>query len=426
MTERGNPSGGAGRQLDVVAPARSIVAAIVEDPALVRAVRELNAATLAGLVRQVGLEDSGALLALATPTQLARLADDELWRAAPGADDDFDADRFGVWLQVLLDEGRNVAADALLALDEDLLAHALAEHVYVLDLDELAPHMATGDIADADAIEKVMEASLSHELDELLLLSRRYDGWDALIDVLHELDARDHDLVRRLLERVCAATMSRVADDGLYSVLTEAETLLEDARGGRDDRRAERGFVSGADARAFLAGADRAGGRAGDDPITRAYFRHLGQARDVSAASDAAAQLVAMLRQSGAIEPRRPALPETATGASPTRALLHELREAEPERWERATAELLYLANIVMAGATFDGAPIDQFDAVTAALAFCDAGDEELAPDAGDGALVRRFGAGWRAAAASETPPAGSLREAAQRLRRRMAVDNKI
>src|SRR5690242_8950740 len=63
--------------------------------------------------------------------------------------------------------------------------------------------------------------------------------------------------------------------DGLYQVLTANEMLDSDVAAARDDRRVAEGFISPADARAFLALARRGGGGDGRDPITRAYFRAL-------------------------------------------------------------------------------------------------------------------------------------------------------
>ncbi len=54
------------------------------------------------VIRICGLEDSAELVALATPTQLSRILDIDVWHVrTPGADEQFDVDRFGVWLDVL-------------------------------------------------------------------------------------------------------------------------------------------------------------------------------------------------------------------------------------------------------------------------------------------------------------------------------------
>ena len=93
-------------------------------------VPQLPPEVLHRVIQSCGLEDCGELVALATPDQLARVFDLDLWRAGqPGLDEQFDADRFGVWLEVL--DGirrRSVAAQTLAGMDVDLVIAALAQH----------------------------------------------------------------------------------------------------------------------------------------------------------------------------------------------------------------------------------------------------------------------------------------------------------
>ena len=67
---------------------------------------------------------------------------------------------------------------------------------------------------------------------------------------------------------------------GLFQVLTADEMLDSDVAAARDDRRVAEGFVSPADARAFLELARRGGGGDARDPITRAYFRGAARIED--------------------------------------------------------------------------------------------------------------------------------------------------
>src|SRR5690242_10500602 len=84
----------------------ALVGRILENPQLVGAVRALPPAALGQLVEQIGLEDAGELVALASTEQLAHLFDEDLWRAERAGDDPrFDARRFGVWLEILLEAG---------------------------------------------------------------------------------------------------------------------------------------------------------------------------------------------------------------------------------------------------------------------------------------------------------------------------------
>ena len=54
-------------------------------------------------------------------------------RLEPGRDEQFDADRFGMWLEVMVDAGVSSAAATLAAMDVDLLAAGFVEHLRVFD-----------------------------------------------------------------------------------------------------------------------------------------------------------------------------------------------------------------------------------------------------------------------------------------------------
>ena len=96
------------------------------------------------VIQSCGLEDCGELVALATPDQLARIFDLDLWRAAqPGLDEQFDADRFGVWLEVLVESGATVAAQKLAEMDVDLVIAGLAQHARVFDRAAVTPYTTT-------------------------------------------------------------------------------------------------------------------------------------------------------------------------------------------------------------------------------------------------------------------------------------------
>jgi hypothetical protein len=67
-----------------------------------------------------------------------------LWRAArPGSDEQFDADRFAVWLEVLAESGAGVAAKKLAEMDVDLVIGGLAQHVLVFDRATVTPYQTT-------------------------------------------------------------------------------------------------------------------------------------------------------------------------------------------------------------------------------------------------------------------------------------------
>jgi len=96
------------------------------------------------VIQSCGLEDCGELVALATPEQLARILDVDLWRAAQSSSDEqFDTDRFGVWIEVLMECGATVAAHMLASMDVALVVAALAHHTRVFDVVAVAPYETT-------------------------------------------------------------------------------------------------------------------------------------------------------------------------------------------------------------------------------------------------------------------------------------------
>src|SRR5262249_40854850 len=150
--------------------------------------------------------------------------------------------------------GDEFAARKLLELDEDLVTMALCTQVLVLDGDDLTLEMSERNSADDALLEKALESSLSFELDRFFLVARNADTFETIVQLLATLD-RDHlDFVERLLERCCRLSAEAIDEGGgLYEVLTSQEELESDVAAARADRRERQGYVSAADARAFLA-----------------------------------------------------------------------------------------------------------------------------------------------------------------------------
>src|SRR5262245_61769916 len=74
------------------------------------------------VIRHHGLDACGALVAAATPRQVTAILDLDLWRpAAAGGSEQFDAARFGAWLEALMEEGETVAARVIAEMDESLV-----------------------------------------------------------------------------------------------------------------------------------------------------------------------------------------------------------------------------------------------------------------------------------------------------------------
>ena len=412
---------------------RRLLARILEEPGLVAAVRALEPRALARLIDHVGLEDSAEIVSLATTDQLVQVFDEDLWAAErPGRGERFDAARFCLWLEVLREAGDAFAADRIAALPVELVMLGLLRQVLVVNLDELAVAFSSRGGDDDEMVQKALEGALSCEFGEYQVIARRHDGWDAIVALLAALDERHRDLFETMMARLCAISSERIEEDGgLHEALGAAESLEEDVAAERDERRARTGFVSPADAAAFLAlaratGLDAIARARGEDPVTRAHFReyapepHGGARAPRPAASSEATldtgRLEAVLVDEGVLDDGRPGRLLKGGTASPTaqESLFHRaaasLLEDDPEAHERRRVELGYLANVLVAGCSIDGRRFRPVEAVEAAIAACALGLEHRVGGADDGgpalegavrllareSAVKLFRIGWR------------------------------
>lgn len=216
-------------------------------------IRILDAHQLRSAITRAGLEDAGPLVALASDEQLLAVLDEDLWKnERPGEVEVFDAARFATWIEVLLEAGEKAAADRVAALPEELLILGLVRHVLVVDRHELFNTLAGGDDESA-LIDKALESCVSVDLGDHTLISRNYDGFDAIITVLLAMDHDHRELVERALMRCCRISAERIDDcGGLYEVLSAPELLEGEAADQREHRRTEKGYVAPERAKEFL------------------------------------------------------------------------------------------------------------------------------------------------------------------------------
>ena len=389
---------------------RQLLDRVLEHQDLVTAIQHLPGPALARLVDRLGVEDAGELVSLATTAQLEQLFDEDLWRSPrPGEDEHFDAARFVVWLEVMLESGARFTAARLAEMSEDFLVHVIHQRALVLDLDALAQTVEASD--DPDQLEKALDDRLHHELDTYRLVARDQRGWDALVEVLAELDERHHDLLVRLLDRACALGDHEVADGGgLYDVLTSEETLAADVAAEREDRRAREGYVAPSSARAFLRLAAETdvdtARREGRDAITRAYFRELAP-RPWPTLPPPTERLVGLLRESGVLD-EAPAAPllEAGDAGGPEgalRAAMSALAERDPALHALRMSELVYLVNVLVASGQGGERGVRPEEAAASVLRACARGlDHLVAGGERPEAVLARDGAdllfriGWR------------------------------
>jgi Family of unknown function (DUF6178) len=406
------------RNLPARAP-RDLIGRILETPDLPRVVQGLEPAVLHQLVQKCGLEDAGPIVAFATTEQLMGVFDHDLWQAArAGAADEFDADRFGLWLEVLVEAGAELAARKVAEMDFDLVTAALSRYLLVLDaewnaierrdaalLDEVIPDLAE-QLALAEA---VLENGL--ELSGFRIIPRRGAPWHALIEILARLSTDHPALYAKLMVRCGALSTEYIEDNGgLFDVLTSDEQVLSDVAGERDERRAQEGYVGPPEAAAFLKLARQPGAdSSARDPLTTSYFRKLDARAAASRKADVAeppsrevdpdepegGRFLAMLEEEGVLAPsQRPLLPAGEKDApdrlARIRAQLLYAREHDSAAYMRRSDELGYLANVLIAGCSFQSRRFRPVEATDAVLAVCNLGLENR-PHAAGGVLPAAF-----------------------------------
>ena len=232
------------------------LARLLDAPFLVRVVPHLAPETLHQLIRYCGLDACGELVTAATPAQLTSLLDLDLWRhPQPGRDEQFDVDRFGEWLEVLVDTGESVAARTVAALDQHLVIVGLSRYLRVFDPGTFEP-TASSDDEPMDRNEMMNSETsgdgIECELGGYLVRALRTDAWDAIVTLLVTLDTEHNHYFHAVMQGCRRLSNSRPEIDGLDDLLMAPEQHLHDVALERERRRSRRGYATPADARAFL------------------------------------------------------------------------------------------------------------------------------------------------------------------------------
>jgi hypothetical protein len=342
------------------------LARLLDTPFIARVVPHLPPETLHQLIRYRGLDACGELVTAATPAQLNSLLDLDLWRhARPGRDERLDVDRFGEWLEVLVDTGHALAARTVAALDKNIVVAGLSRYVRVLDLGIFEPTAQSDDeqtdrheaMREGDSLDVggAMDAesmpaedspmddssggSLECEVGGYIVRARRSDAWDAIVTLLVALDAEHGEDFHAVMQGCRALSNSRSEIDGLDDLLPAPEQQLHDVTIEREHRRSQQGYATPADARAFLEMArqpkhTRSGaattGALENNPIVTAYFRAVDQPPE---SSNESAQTPERVRESST-SPSRPSPSADADLPESIGAIIELLAEAGmmPER----------------------------------------------------------------------------------------------
>jgi len=392
---------------------RGLLDRILNTPSLEQVVPLLRPDLLHRVIQTCGLEDCGEIVALATPGQLSRIFDLDLWRAAKaGRDEQFDADRFGVWLEVLMESGAAGAAQKLAGMDVDLVIAGIAQHTLVYDLAAVTPYETTdGELITfyADAI-RVFDDGLTFDVGGYLLVARRADSWEAIVEVLTSLDAGHPDYFHQVMRGCRALSNSGREIDGLDDLLPEGDQVMFDLAVDRERRLEKQGYVTPAQARAFLQmsrelllGSDA---MPPANPLARAYFRAIDETTSADShsaysasgllatgseappAPDDSAEAVAavfeVLLDAGILAQPPRALLSGSEGRAPRlghiRARLEFALDQDNAAYSARNEELAYLANTLMAGCSIQARPFTTQEASDAAIAICNLGLENWPP----------------------------------------------
>jgi hypothetical protein len=354
------------------------------------------------VIQSCGLEDCGELVALATPGQLAAVFDLDLWRPAqPGLDEQFDADRFGLWLEVMMESSATVAAQKLADVDVDLAIAAFAQHVLVFDPAAVSP-AAPMDGEEVPAV-GAPNGGLSCDVDGYLVVARRTDSWDAIVGVLTSLDAEHHGYFHRVMRGCRSLSNSEPEVDGLDDLLPSEAQVMFDLAFNRERRREQQGYVTPAQARAFLQMSRQV--RLGRDttppsnPVARAYFRAIEWTTPADADSgsrrlptasgttsapedsaDAVTAIVDVLLDAGILPQRHRALLDGPQSHAPRlgriQAQMQFASDHDHAAYSMRSQELAFLANAIKAGCSIQARPFSAQEASDATVAVCNLGLE--------------------------------------------------
>ncbi len=398
------------------------LARLLDTPFLARVVPQLTPETLQQLIRHRGLDACVELVTFATPAQLTSLLDLDLWRhAQPGRDDEFDVDRFGEWLEVLVDTGDTVAARTVAALDKHVVIVGLSRYLRVFDPGTFEPTESSDD--EPMDRNEMMNSETSGDVPECevggyLVRARRTDAWDAIVTLLVTLETEHNHDFHAVMQGCRRLSHSRAEIDGLDDLLMAPEQHLHDVAIERERRRSRHGYATPADARAFLRmarqlsdspKASASGSRAASvNPIATAYFRAANEeadttpesasagvgetaahhdATDVSAGGDADVPpsidaVIELLAEAGVMPDRPRALLEAAD-EDPRAARIPLLRRLmkfvlhhDETAYLTRGRELAFLANTLLAGSSVQSRPFTPQEASDAAACVCNLGLE--------------------------------------------------
>lgn len=357
----------------------SALARLLDSDHLARTVPELTPEVLHHVILRRGLDACTDLVAAATSEQITSLFDLDLWQPAqPGFDEQLDVARFGEWVEALVDRDPALAARTVAALDARLAIAAMSRYVRIFDPGTFERTVPTEEV-DVDLAPDPFDG-LVCELSGFIVRARRSDCWDAIVLLLHALEEHQPARFDEVMRGCRRLSNDRSEEDGFHNLLETPEQWLLDVTLDRDLRREERGYVTPADARAFL-------------DTARRPHQSLEQPRPEQLRSKQPARS----RQPVSVRPAiaggggeadaddSRALTAWPGGDASTRTrmwrTMRYLGEHEAEKFDERMKELAFLAGALVAGCPLGDRPFTPREAHDAAIAICNLGlDQWPAP----------------------------------------------
>lgn len=388
------------RQLTKARGSKYLLKTLTDNPALPAFVRTLKAPVLKRLIDHVGLHDAGDLIALTSTEQLREIFEVSLWESlAPGQAERLQPEKFLEWLDVMLEVGPTFAAQRLIELGDTFVTLNFAPLIKVTDSGVMAEHQEDAAPCGCLFCQLTQRDASFDIIADYLVVAVHDDEWDAVRATLVELESEDAQFLHRVLARCCNRATVR------YLVADDPEPVLDDETYEREQRRERSGFVTPQIAATFLAttrktpSAELVARREYDD-ISRRYFEQLTAAakadeerkkthepEDDESPDAAVAPIELRALEEALVEAEivGDASPQLLTGPQTSRepvlelqARLDRLQITRPDVFIARLGELIYLANVLMAGSWYQGARFTEAEAARAALACANLGLDVL------------------------------------------------
>lgn len=385
-----------------MAESQSLLVRLLETPQIEKIVPRLQPEVLHRVIQACGLEDSAEFVALATPAQVSRILDADLWRVRRGGEETFDIERFGVWITILVQAGIDVAADKLAGLEFDVVVAGLSKHLIVRDHGTIAAYVTL----DGELVaERARKSGLGVDVGGYRIEARRTSAWDDIVELLAFMESERGDFFHRLMRACVRLSSGPREEDGFHALLQDDEQHMADVASDRASRREQQGYVSAVEAQAFLRearGIAPGGERPPLSPLAIAYSRSIEPASesadtvsgDLAVSPIAAAQVasvVAIIRDAGVLPPQPLALLPAGDGS-----LSQPWLEAHVSVHTASGEELAYLTNAMVAGGRVQERAFTLQEAANAVAATCNLGLENWPQHwSGERDLITAFQVGW-------------------------------